>query len=66
MLCYSSETLGQPDKLTFEDVGELLEIFEDFLPEEEKETAQRIRRAMDGKGQYQGTNLLFFFGKGRG
>lgn len=52
MLCYSSETLGQPDKLTFEDVGELLEMFEDFLPEEEKETAQRIRRAMDGKGQY--------------
>ncbi|XP_061176764.1 DNA helicase B-like [Saccostrea echinata] len=42
-------TLGERHKLTFEDVYELLDKFENYLPEDEKVKARKLRNAVDSE-----------------
>lgn len=45
--------------MTFEDLKEMLEEFENYLPEEEKEMAQVIQAEIESNGQYSGYVWLF-------
>lgn len=46
----SSHNLGKRDMMTFEDLREMLEEFENYLPEEEKEMAQVIQAEIESNG----------------
>lgn len=45
--------------MTFEDLKEMLEEFENYLPEEEKEMAQVIQAEIESNGQYSGYVWMF-------
>lgn len=42
--------MGKRDMMTFEDLKEMLEEFENYLPEEEKEMAQIIQNEIESNG----------------
>lgn len=45
--------------MTFEDLKEMLDEFENYLPEEEKKMAQVIQAEIESNGQYLGYVWLF-------
>lgn len=49
-LYHSSNNLGKQNMMTFEDLKEMLEEFENYLPEEEKEMAQVIQAEIESNG----------------
>lgn len=49
-LYHSSHNLGKQDMMTFEDLKEMLDEFENYLPEEEKEMAQVIQAEIESNG----------------
>lgn len=49
-LFHSSHNLGKQNMMTFEGLKEMLEEFENYLPEEEKEMAQVIQAEIESNG----------------
>lgn len=45
--------------MTFEDLKEMLDEFENYLPEEEKKMAQVIQAEIESNGQYSGYVWMF-------